>query len=80
MAAAQDDLTEALTTLQANVASMERLAKANRANAGWQRDLAVSYERVGYLLAWQGNLPEAQKTLWASLAIIAVQIRIAPGN
>jgi tetratricopeptide (TPR) repeat protein len=80
VAAAQDDLSEALTIFQANVASMERLAKTNPASAGWQRDLAVSYERVGHLLAWQGDLPEAQKALWASLAIMDRLARIDPGN
>jgi tetratricopeptide (TPR) repeat protein len=80
VASAQDDLSDALTTLRANVASMERLAKTNSAKAGWQRDLAVSYERFGHFLAWQGNLPEAQKALSASLAIIDRLARIDPGN
>jgi len=28
-------------------------------NAGWQRDLSVSYNKIGDVLVDQGNLPEA---------------------
>ena len=42
--------------------SAERLAKADPSNAGWQRDLSVSYESVGDVLVAQGNLPEALKS------------------
>ena len=40
----------------------ERLAQSDRGNAGWQRDLSVSYDRVGDVLVAQGNLPEALKS------------------
>jgi hypothetical protein len=40
----------------------DRLAKADPGNAGWQRDLSVSYEKIGDVLVAQGNLPEALKS------------------
>ncbi len=44
---AQGDLAAALTNYQASLAIRERLAQADPGNAGWQRDLAVSFGRVG---------------------------------
>jgi predicted negative regulator of RcsB-dependent stress response len=38
-------------------------------NAGWQRDLSVSFNRIGDVLVTQGNLPEALKSYRDSLAI-----------
>ncbi len=38
---------------------LARLAAADPANAAWQRDLSVSFERLGDLATAQGNLPEA---------------------
>jgi tetratricopeptide (TPR) repeat protein len=46
----------------AALAIAERLAKADPGNAGWQRDLSVSYNRIGDVLVAQGNLPEALKS------------------
>jgi hypothetical protein len=40
----------------------DRLAKSDPGNAGWQRDLSVSYEKIGDVLVAQGNLPEALKS------------------
>jgi hypothetical protein len=42
-----------------SLAIRERLAKAYPGNAGWQRDLATSYNAVGDVLRGQGNLPES---------------------
>ena len=36
------------------LAIRERLAKSDPANAGWQRDLSVSYERIGDALVAKG--------------------------
>jgi tetratricopeptide (TPR) repeat protein len=47
----------------------DRLAKADPNNAGWQRDLSVSYSRVGDVLRAQGNLTDALKYYRDSLAI-----------
>jgi tetratricopeptide (TPR) repeat protein len=44
-------------------------AEANPDNAGWQRDLSISYDRVGDVLFAQGDLPEALKSFRDGLAI-----------
>jgi tetratricopeptide (TPR) repeat protein len=75
--AAQNYLSEVLTTLQSSLAHMERLAKGNLA---WQRDLAVSYERIGNLQMWQDNMPGALKSFSASLDILDPLVRVDPGN
>ena len=66
---AQGNLAEALKAYRDSLAIAERLAKADPGNAGWQRDLSVSYEKVGDVLMDQGNLPEALKAYRDSLAI-----------
>ena len=66
---AQGNLPEALKSYQGSLAIADRLAKADPNNAGWQRDLSVSYNRVGDVLVAQGNLPEALKSYQGSLAI-----------
>ena len=48
--------------LSASLAIGERLAKSDPGNAGWQRDLSVSYDKVGDVLVAQGNLAEALKS------------------
>ena len=40
----------------------ERLAKADPNNAGWQRDLSVSYAKVGDVQVAQGDLAGALKS------------------
>ena len=51
------------------LAIRERLAKSDPDNAGWQRDLSVSYERIGDALVAQGRLPEALQSYRDGLAI-----------
>jgi hypothetical protein len=41
------------------LAIAERLAAADPSNTQWQRDLLVSYERIGSVLVAQGKLDEA---------------------
>ena len=53
---------EALKSFRDGLAISERLAKADPGNAGWQRDLSVSYNKVGDVLVAQGNLAEALKS------------------
>ena len=66
---AQGNLPAALTSYQASLAIMERLAKSDPGNADWQRDLSVSYEQVGDVQVAQGNLPAALASYQAGLAI-----------
>ena len=44
----------------------ERLAKADPGNAGWQRDLSVSHNKIGDVQRAQGNLPAALTSFQAS--------------
>jgi tetratricopeptide (TPR) repeat protein len=48
---------------------LSRLAKSDPGNAGWQRDLSVSYQRIGDVQVAQGNLPAALASYQAGLAI-----------
>ena len=74
------DLTAARSTYDQAAATADRLAKADPGNAGWQRDLSVSYDRVGDVLVAQGNLPEALKAYRDSLAIRDRLAKADPGN
>ena len=58
----------------------DRLAKADPGNAGWQRDLSVSYNKIGDVLVAQGNLPEALKSFRDGLAIRDRLAKADPGN
>ena len=69
MLVAQGKLDEALTACRDGLAIAERLAAADRSNTEWQRDLSVSYERVGNVLVAQGKLDEALKAYRDGLAI-----------
>ena len=80
MLVAQGNLPEALKSFQGSLAIADRLAKADPGNAGWQRDLSVSYDRVGDVLVAQGNLPEALKSFRGSLAIADRLAKADPGN
>ena len=51
--------TAALTSYRADLTITERLAKADPGNAGWQRDLSVSQERIGDVQQAQGDLAAA---------------------
>jgi hypothetical protein len=42
----QGKLDEALKSYRDSLAIAERLAASDRSNTGWQRDLAVSYDRT----------------------------------
>ena len=77
---AQGNLPEALKAYRDSLAIAERLAKADPGNAGWQRDLSVSYNKVGDVLVAQGNLPEALKSYRDSLAIADRLAKADPGN
>jgi hypothetical protein len=41
------NLVAALTSYQASLAIAARLAEADPDNAGWQRDLSVSHNKIG---------------------------------
>ena len=51
------------------VAIRERLAKSGPGNTGWQRDLSVSYEKIGGVHEAQGDLKAALKSYSNEIAI-----------
>ena len=55
-------------------------ARADPGHAGWQRDLSVSYNKVGEVLVAQGNLAQALKAYEDSLAIRERLAKADPGN
>ena len=67
MQVAQGNPPAALTSYQASLAIWERLAKSDPANAGWQRALSVSHNKVGDVQVAQGNLPEALTSYQAKI-------------
>jgi hypothetical protein len=68
---AQGNLPAALTSYQASFAIADRLAKSDPGNAGWQRDLSVSYARLAsaYLKTEQSMKP--RKAFSAGRDIVA---------
>ena len=77
---AQGDLGGALTSYRDSLAISDRLAKSDPGNAGWQRDLSVSYEKVGNVLVAQGDLGGALTSYRDSLAIRDRLAKSDPGN
>jgi tetratricopeptide (TPR) repeat protein len=73
-------LDPALASYRAAQLRAERIAKADPGNAGWQRDLSVSYVKIGDVLVAQGNLPEALKSFRASHDIFDRLAQADPGN
>ena len=51
----QGDLSGALAAYRQSLAVSERLAAADPSNAGWQRDLWVSYWRIADMLERSGE-------------------------
>ena len=80
MLVAQGNLPEALKSYRDSLAIADRLAKSDPGNAGWQRDLSVSYNKIGDVLVAQGNLPAALKSYRDALAIFDRLAKADPGN
>ena len=59
---------------------IEALAEIDPANAGWQRDVAISYNLVGNVLLTQRALPEALKSYRAALTIVQRLAASEPTN
>ena len=60
-------LVDVLPLFKAALAIRERLAKADPENAGWQRDLAISNERLGDICLQQENPVEARQAFERAL-------------
>ena len=70
MPLAQGDLAAALISFQAEFLILDRLAKSDGGNAGWQHDLAMSYEKIGAVQKARGDLPAALISFEAEFAIL----------
>jgi hypothetical protein len=68
---AQGNLPEALKAFRDGLAIRDRLAKADPANAGWQRDLSVSHAKLASAYLKAGQPTNAGEALAAGRAIIA---------
>jgi tetratricopeptide (TPR) repeat protein len=71
---------EALKSYRDDLATFERLAKVDPDNAEWQRDLSVSYIKLGDVLVFQGDLTAALKSYRGSLAIRDRLAKADPNN
>ncbi len=77
------EIRSVLTLVQQEVYDKSRgtqLAASDRGNAGWQRNLSVSYDRVGDVQVAQGDLAAALASYEASLAIAERLAASDPGN
>jgi tetratricopeptide (TPR) repeat protein len=67
-------------TGEASLGIRDRLSKTDPGNAGWQRDVSVSHNRIGDVLRAQGNLPAALDVFKTSLSIAERLSKSDPGN
>jgi hypothetical protein len=74
------DLPSAVRLARLMLHEDERRASADPGNAGWQRDLSVSHNKVGDLAVAAGDLPAARDAYTASLAIAQRLADADPGN
>ena len=74
------DLAAALRSYQASHSIFERLAEADPANAGWQRDLSVSQDKIGDVQSAQGDLAAALRSYQADLCIADRLAALDPSN
>jgi hypothetical protein len=77
---AQGKLGEALQAYDASRTIRQRLAQQDSGNAGWQRDLSVSQDKVGDVLVSQGKLGEALQAYEVSRTIAQRLSQQDPGN
>ena len=61
MQSAKGDLDGALKAYQDSLAIAEKLAAQDPANAEWQRDLSVSFEKIGDVQSAKGDLDGASR-------------------
>jgi hypothetical protein len=66
---AQGKVDEALKVYRDSLGIRERLAAIDPSNTQWERDLSVSYDKIGDVLVVQGKLDEALKVYRDDLAI-----------
>ena len=71
---------ECALSLPAALTTRQRCVQRHLPHAGGQRELSVSYNKIGDVLVDQGNLPEALKAYRDDLAIADRLAKADPGN
>jgi hypothetical protein len=77
---AQGNLPEALKAFRDGLAISDRLAKADPGNAGWQRDLSVSYSKLADAFRKAGDGAMALDALRQGRAIMVRMTSLSPDN
>lgn len=67
-------------TYRSGLAIAERLAASDPGNAGWQRDLSVSQEKIGYLAAKRGDRLAAGEAYGRARDILTRLTALDPSN
>jgi len=75
----QGNLPAALESFKASLGIRE-LAKADPGNAGWQHDVALSLQRVGFVAARQGDRETALGAYRRGLGIMQWLVKLAPDH
>ena len=75
---AQGDLAGALKSYCDSLAIIDRLAKSDPGNAGWQRDLSVSYAKLASAYRGSNETEKAREALTSGRAIIAKLVEQHP--
>jgi tetratricopeptide (TPR) repeat protein len=78
--AAQGDVAGALKSYRDSFAIFDRLTQFDPNNAGWQRDLSLSYVKVGNVRVARGDVAGALKSYRDSLAIRERMAQSDPRN
>ncbi len=76
-------LAVAKSLLETTHAVLQRLAAADPGNAGWQRDLSVSHNKIGDVLSAQGDLNAALRataTIWPLPSVWRRPTRATPAG
>jgi tetratricopeptide (TPR) repeat protein len=77
---AQGQLPDAMKVFRDGLAIAERLAKADPGNAGWQRDLAVSFGLVAKIEQRSGEMEKARQGYQNARDIIERLMKLSPDN
>ena len=77
---AQHDPAGALRSYRDGLAILDRLAKSDSGNAGWQRDLSAAYGKVGDVQMAQSDLAGALRSYRDDLAIMERLAKSDSGN
>ncbi len=80
MQVAQGDLAGALTSYRDSLAIRDRLAKSDPGNAGWQRDLAISFSKLASVYLAQNDDARGREAREGGRAIMVKLVALSPDN